>query len=229
MPIGSEQSCEVVAFARGQRSPGLSMAPKLYRQRQQSASYRANPESSGECRLTINTGHSVGAGQRQNPRRGPTRFDAGMHMPIQVALVALQAFQVAFLFLHDWIPLGRLTNRNAIAEADSFLRRVWTTLLSGLPFAIGLAFSLRTVEGQFPGWLMIWLWVSYGLLFAGELRAWWLPYLLWNEPARAARYRTRFSGTLRFLPERHGIAPDAIHTVLHASTVATLLLLTTYV
>ena len=51
MPGKSERSCEVVAFARGQRSPGLSMAPKLYRQRQECAIYRAKPESSGECRL----------------------------------------------------------------------------------------------------------------------------------------------------------------------------------
>jgi hypothetical protein len=43
--------CEVVAFVRVQRSPGLSMAPKLYRQRQESAIYRAKLESSGECRF----------------------------------------------------------------------------------------------------------------------------------------------------------------------------------
>jgi hypothetical protein len=140
-------------------------------------------------------------------------------------LLLLQGFQVAFLLLHDWIPLGRLTNRKAIAEADSLSHRVWTTAISGLPFAIGFAFSLRAGAGPFAGWLRIWLWASYALLFAGELRAWWLPYFVWNEPARAERYRARFAGTLRFLPERRSMAPDALHTVLHVTTAATLALL----
>jgi hypothetical protein len=144
---------------------------------------------------------------------------------IRLALAALQGFQVAFLFLHDWIPLGRLTNRKAVAEADSLSHRVWTTAISGLPFAVGLAFTLRAGAGPFPEWLRIWLWASYVLLFAGELRAWWLPYVVWNEPARAERYRARFAGTLRFLPERHGMAPDALHIVMHIATAATLVLL----
>jgi hypothetical protein len=145
---------------------------------------------------------------------------------LRIAFLALQAFQVAFLFLHDWVPLGRLTNLAAVRAADSFQKRLWTTLLSGVPFAIGLWFSVvHANEFTFPYWLRAWLWISYGLLFAGELRAWWVPYLVWSDPERTARYRQRFAGTHKFLPDHHGIAPDTLHVILHAATLATLVLL----
>jgi hypothetical protein len=47
--------------------------------------------------------------------------------------------------------------------------------------------------------------ISYGLLFIGELEAWWVPYLFRSEPIRAARYQLMFWGNGRFLArtERH--------------------------
>jgi excisionase family DNA binding protein len=45
-----------------------------------------------------------------------------------------------------------------------------------------------------------WLWISYGLLFIGELTAWWIPYLFHSQPERAARYQAMFGATHAFLP-----------------------------
>jgi hypothetical protein len=71
-------------------------------------------------------------------------------------------------------------------------------------------------------WLRIWLVFTYGAAVVGAIMAWWGPYLFWRSPERAARYRVRFAGTLKFLPERHGIAPDALHVAFHACLLATL-------
>jgi hypothetical protein len=143
---------------------------------------------------------------------------------IEAWLIGLQSLQVVFLLLHDWIPLGRLTTLAAIQSIDSRSRLLWTTLLSALPYAAVLAVSIAT----FPHWpisLRIWLEWTYTITIAMILFAWWIPYLSPSDSPRAERYRTRFAGTLTFLPKRHGFAPDALHTVYHASVLATVFLL----
>jgi hypothetical protein len=141
------------------------------------------------------------------------------------ALLGLQIFQVFFLALHDWIPLGRLNDVGAARAASPNGKLFVVTLISTLPFAIGLAATVFYWAQPFPGWLIVWLWVSYVILFLGQLRAWWIPYLLVPEPARAARYRAMFGQTLAFLPERNGIRPNVLHILLHVSTLATLIVL----
>ncbi len=148
-----------------------------------------------------------------------------MPQDLQIALVALQAFQVLFLALHDWVPLGRLNDIAAARRENSGGRLLRVTLVSVVPYAIGLAGSIAAHGRHYPGWLVWWLWISYAILFAGELRAWWVPYFFTNEPARAARYDAMFGKTLAFLPRRHGIAPNALHVALQAATLATLVLL----
>ena len=69
------------------------------------------------------------------------------------------------------------------------------------------------------------LWISYGLLFLAEIRAWWWPYLVRPDPVRAARYQTLFGSTHAFLPRRHGVVPNTVHVVLQGLTAATLLVL----
>jgi hypothetical protein len=96
-----------------------------------------------------------------------------------------------------------------------------------VPFTIGLVFSAGHLAAgtAWPPWLRIYLWVSYGMLFAGEIAAWWLPYLTRPSPARAVRYQAMFGRTHAFLPVRHGIVPNTLHCLLHAATLATLLAL----
>jgi hypothetical protein len=147
---------------------------------------------------------------------------------IEITMLALQAFQVLFLWIHDWIPLGRLNNVKAVRSQDTTARLVRVTLIQSLPFTLGLVFSLVYFGRAYPHWLNMWLWISYVLLFAGQIRAWWIPYLFHAEPARAARYQIMFGNTHYFLPIRNGLVPNSAHIMLHLATAATLVILFAY-
>lgn len=142
----------------------------------------------------------------------------------ELALIAAQALQVTFLLLHDWVPLGRLSNLAAVRAIDSTSKLLWTTLLSALPYAAGLCFSITTFPA-WPMWLRTYLGCLYAVSLFAILFAWWIPYLSPADSARAERYRKRFAGTLTFLPKRHGFAPDALHTAYHLVVILTLILL----
>jgi hypothetical protein len=144
---------------------------------------------------------------------------------LEQILLALQAFQVLFLWFHDWIPLGRLNDVAAVRRQDPLARLVLVTLIQSVPFTIGLFYSARYFNHPYPGWLDYLLWISYGVLFVGQMRAWWVPYLLKPEPGRAERYRKMFGNTHSFLPRRNGIVPNTAHILLHLATAGTLLCL----
>jgi hypothetical protein len=132
------------------------------------------------------------------------------------AFIACQFFVVLFIAFHDWIPLGKLNNLAGIRSVDSLAKRVIVTALSTLPFAICLAGCIYYASTTFPEWLNWFLWLSYGFGLYGMLRAWYIPYLLIADPARAARYQQRFDKTHAFLPSRNGIRPDTLHVGFHA-------------
>jgi hypothetical protein len=141
------------------------------------------------------------------------------------ALFALQCFHVLFLALHDWIPLGTLNDVKAVRVANPAPKLIAGTLISLTPFAVGLVASAIYFGRVYPAWLFWWLWISYGLLFVGELTAWWIPYLFHPEPERAARYQLMFGATHTFLPRRNGIRPNTLHVILHLATLTTLVVL----
>jgi hypothetical protein len=143
----------------------------------------------------------------------------------ETTFLTLQTVVVAFLFFHDWIPLGRLNNLAAIRGEDTLLRRVFVTLLPAVPAAIGLVFSARHFGRSYPDWLEMLLWITYGVFIVGMLRAWWIPYLVVPDAERAARYQIIFASTHSFLPRRNGMAPDTLHTLFHLVTLATLVAL----
>ena len=144
---------------------------------------------------------------------------------LELALLTLQAFQVVFLWIHDWVPLGCLNDVAAVRKQDTLLRLAIVTLVQSVPYTVGLFFSARYFGRPYPDWLDIWLWISYGILFVGQLRAWWIPYFLRVEPERAERFQRMFGNTHSFLPEHNGIVPNTAHILLHLTTSATLLLL----
>jgi hypothetical protein len=111
-----------------------------------------------------------------------------------------------------------------VHSQDTLKRLGIVTLIQSLPFTIGLYFSIQNFGHKYPEWLNSWLWISYGVSLAGQLRARWVPYLLRPYPARGARYRTMFGSTHSFLPERHGMVPHRAHIMLHIATVATLMI-----
>lgn len=144
---------------------------------------------------------------------------------IDIALVGLQGYVVLFLSLHDWVPLGRLNHDAAKRRTDPLAEVLWTTLVAAVPAAIAFWGTAARLHAAYPEWLRWLLWITYGVLFAGLLKAWWIPYLFHPEPARAERYRNIFEGTHRFLPEHNGIAPDTLHVSFHIATVLVLVLL----
>jgi hypothetical protein len=148
-----------------------------------------------------------------------------MEAPVLDLLLTCQGFVVLFLALHDWIPLGSLNNLAGIRATDSKARRLMVTAYSALPFLIGFLASVYYRSSGFPAWLTWWLWISYGAVAYGMVRAWWFPYLFVNEPSRIARYQVRFSGTHAFLPVRNGIRPDTLHVVFHLVVVILLICL----
>ena len=140
-------------------------------------------------------------------------------------LLGLQCFHVLFLAFHDWIPLGTLNDVKAVRAANPGRKLLVGTLISVVPFAIGLAASATHFCGLYPKSLLWWLWISYAFLFVGELQAWWVPYLLRSDPERVARYQIMFGKTHAFLPVRHGIRLNTLHVILHIATLATLIVL----
>ena len=143
----------------------------------------------------------------------------------ELCLLALQTIQVLFLWIHDWLPLGRLNDVAAVKSQDTRMRLLTVTLIQSAPFTIALLFCLLHFRQPYPNWLNSWLEISYALLFIGQLRAWWIPYLFRTEPERAARYRMMFGKTHSFLPVRNGLVPNTAHILLHIATLSTLVLL----
>jgi hypothetical protein len=75
-----------------------------------------------------------------------------MH-PITIgALFALQCFHVLFLALHDWIPLGSLNDVKAVRSANPIHKLIGGTLISLIPFLIGLYASAIRFGGTYRGW-----------------------------------------------------------------------------
>ncbi len=141
-------------------------------------------------------------------------------------LLALQALQVLFLLIHDWIPLGRLNDVAAVRSQDTYRRLVLVSCHPDDSLRNRPLFLARGISApRYPHWLVMWLWISYAFLFIGQLRAWWVPYLLRPEPKRAERYRIMFGNTHSFLPQRNGMVPNTAHILLHIATLATLIVL----
>jgi hypothetical protein len=61
---------------------------------------------------------------------------------VEIILSAFQFFQVLFLWLHDWIPLGRLNDVSAVRSQDTMMCLVVVTLIQSVAFTIGLLFSV---------------------------------------------------------------------------------------
>src|SRR5215470_2277369 len=113
----------------------------------------------------------------------------------EVLLVALQGFQLAFLMLHDWVPLGRLNDISAIRRTLRPLQRLAGLLVPGIPVLIAFALSVKYFANPQPAWAAWWLRGTYAVLFVGELEAWWIPYAFGTTEKRVALYKTLFGRT----------------------------------
>jgi hypothetical protein len=166
-----------------------------------------------------------GSGQQDTSDAARIRNCNNGAIAMMLLFLACQLYVVLFIGLHDWIPLGRLNNLAGIHAADTTARLLLTTIVSVSPFVVGLAGTIHYSASRFPMWLIWFLWITYGLGLCGMLRAWYLPYLVYQDAARAARYQGRFGGTHAFLPMRNGIRPDTLHVTFHAVLAVTMALL----
>ena len=123
----------------------------------------------------------------------------------RLVLLALECFVVLFVGLHNWVPLGPLNNVRGVRIAFPTRKLLATTLVNFVPFAFGLAATAFFSKRPYPGWVVWWLWITYGLACYGSFKAWWMPYLFRRDPALVARYKTMYAGTHSFLPEHNGI------------------------
>lgn len=143
----------------------------------------------------------------------------------QALLIALQAFHFVHLGFHDWVPLGSLNDVAAVRQVNTRTQLLVGTAITAVPVGWALWRSVANFGHAYPHGLKIALWMIYGILFVGELQAWWFPYFFGASQAKAERYQIMFGRTHAFLPERHGIVPNTLHCLLHAATLGTLLVL----
>jgi hypothetical protein len=140
------------------------------------------------------------------------------------AFLAVQGLVLAFLLLHDWIPLGRFNDLAGVRSQVSTPELLVGTLVSSVPVAFTFALSVWYFGRPYPTWVKWWLVATYGLLFVGELWAWWVPYFFGPRKGQAARYQAMFGQTHAFLPTRHGMVLNTAHFALHVGTVMALIL-----
>jgi hypothetical protein len=140
-------------------------------------------------------------------------------------LIALQCFVLLFVALHNWIPLGSLNDVKAVRSVFPTGKLLVTTLINFTPVAIGLGGTIFYFKKGFPGWLIWFLWILYGLACYGSLKAWWIPYLFRADPERVARDQVMYGSTHSFLPRRNGISPNTLHVIFDIATLGILILL----
>ena len=164
------------------------------------------------ARLAVVESAAAGSGARQWGQK------------MEIAFIALQIFMLAFLLLHDWIPLGPLNDVAGVRSQNTRGQLALGTAINGAAIAITLGLSIRYYGAPYPIPVKVTLVAILGLMFIGELRAWWIPYLFGTSPERVARYSAMFGKTHSFLPERHGIRPNTAHVALHIATLMSLVL-----
>jgi hypothetical protein len=139
--------------------------------------------------------------------------------------IALLVWHVLFLSLHDWVPLGRLTDLAALRSQRSLRARIIASILMGA--IAGLALYLNWVESPTPSnGVLLFTLILYSFFLLGAIRAWWLPYLfgIGASEKLVAEYQVMFGNTYTWLPKRHGITVNAIHIVWHFTAVITVVL-----
>lgn len=133
------------------------------------------------------------------------------------ALVAM----LAFVLLHDWVPLGPLNDISGIRAEKTIRELILITVLNGLSFSVVLAIALVFYGKPYPLWARLWLVIHLFCIIYGAASAWWIPYFFGTTPEMVQSYATMFGNTHAFLPVRNGIVPNTIHTVFHFTLLST--------
>ncbi len=86
--------------------------------------------------------------------------------------------------------------------------------------AVGLFWLGWMRGGELAGDFRMALLIMMGVMVYMEFGAWWRPYLFGATPAIVEKLRPNWEGTYAFLPVKNGIRPNAMHSIMHASTLA---------
>jgi hypothetical protein len=139
--------------------------------------------------------------------------------------LALLLWHLLFLSLHDWVPLGRLTDLPALRSQRSFTARILASLLMGAFSGLALCLNWAGSPNPARGVLLFTL-ILYSFFLFGAIRAWWLPYLFGIGLSKkfVADYQIMFDNTYTWLPRRNGITVNALHVIWHCTAVITVVL-----
>jgi hypothetical protein len=130
--------------------------------------------------------------------------------------------QFVLFAAHDTIPLGRWNNLGQFRREIPLARRVKGSIANIVTAgAVVVLFWLGWLRGgEMAGDWRMTLLITLGVLVYMEFGAWWRPYLFGATPAMVEKLRPNWEGTHAFLPERNGIRPNAMHSMMHAATLA---------
>jgi hypothetical protein len=146
-----------------------------------------------------------------------------MSKGVACTLEIVVLLQLIILAVHDTIPLGRWNNMQGFRSMVPVRRRVIGTTINTATGGLALWMCLEGLAHAAPG-LLMGLIVLQAVLFVMELRAWWVPYFFGSTPETVAHLRPNWEGTIAFLPVRHAVRVNAMHCLLHALTLAALVL-----
>ncbi|MER7750769.1 hypothetical protein [Kitasatospora sp. NPDC097643] len=130
-------------------------------------------------------------------------------MPHTIAIV-LPLVWLGWLVLTEWVPMYPL---NDLAPGNLGARLLAASINYPLPLLIaaGVAFDHT--------WSRIGALAVCGLVLAGHLASWWLPYFGFSTAAQRELYRRDYARTLKILPtEGRDVVIDVQHLVVGALT-----------
>ena len=144
-------------------------------------------------------------------------------MNAPIALAVCLTVLTAVMLVHDVVPLGRWNNlgQRVPRPVGVVVRHTVLNTVTGLVPTV-LAWRSLGAHGFATARLVILVVVC--MLLLGAFSSWWLPWMRGTGPERTRELAAMTDGTLSFVPERNGIMPNAIHSVIHLLALASFVL-----
>ncbi|MFS0646301.1 hypothetical protein [Siminovitchia sp. 179-K 8D1 HS] len=140
-------------------------------------------------------------------------------------LIAGLGFILLFMMFHDWVPLGPLNDVDSVAVNRPISELVIVTLFGTVQIMLLMGMVLFFIGKTYPLWIKLWLVIHQSFIMAGVLIDWWIPYFFGiGAENRVESYKAMFGNTHSFLPVMHGIVPNTIHVIFHATLLICLIL-----
>ncbi|MGW0197351.1 hypothetical protein [Nonomuraea sp. NPDC003201] len=119
--------------------------------------------------------------------------------------IALPLLWLAWLALTEWVPMFPL---NDLKTGNLRPRLLAASINYPFPLLIAAGIALR------QPWSLIAASALCGLILAGHLANWWLPYFGLSSAAQRQVYERDYARTLKILPAAgHAVVPDVQHMI----------------